>query len=395
MSGSVRKRGDKWYYSFETAKVGGRRRRIERVGGRTKKEAESALRKALEEYENTGRHFEPSTMSLSDYLDYWYEQYVEVNCRYNTRYCHKLLIKNHIKPSIGGYRLSSITTATMQDFVNAKYKEGIGRASLSRVVVLLSAAFRYAVQPCGFIKSSPVDYVRIPKFAQYVPEERTALTEDEITRIFKRYTYGDVYYMPLVIGYHTGMRIGEVTGLTWDDVDFERMTISVSKILLYIPPSFCFTPPKTKSSIRTIRIGKTLRDILARHKTDQAKNRLYYGKYYTNHYINPNKTIISTTAILNKPKADFICTRPSGEFVGAKSFRHASDVINKQLGIKFNFHLLRHTHATRLIENGANIKDVQSRLGHASIRVTLDTYTHVTPKMSDETVDIFEGCLRG
>ena len=236
MSGSVRKRGDKWYYSFETAKVGGKRRRIERVGGRTKKEAESALRKALEEYENTGRHFEPSSMSLSDYLDYWYEQYVEVNCRYNSRYCYRLLIKNHIKPSIGGCRLSSITTATLQDFINAKYNEGIGRASLSRVVVLLSAAFKYAVQPCGFIKTSPADYIQIPKFAKYDRVEKTALTQDEVDRIFEKYPYGTPYYIPLVVGYHTGMRIGEVTGLTWDDVDLDGRMISVNKNLLYTPP---------------------------------------------------------------------------------------------------------------------------------------------------------------
>ncbi len=193
-----------------------------------------------------------------------------------------------------------------------------------------------------------------------------------------------------MLGYHTGLRIGEVMGLTWDNVDLDNGTLSVTKILTRKPPLWYLTPPKTNASIRTIRIGKTLIDLLRRHKTDQKKNKLYYGSYYTNQYLNDDKSIISTAAKLDKPLVDLVCTKVSGEFLKSQSFKYASHVITHSLGIDFCFHSLRHTHATLLIENGANIKDVQHRLGHANIRVTLDTYTHVTPKMSDRTVEIFE-----
>lgn len=92
MTGHVRKKGDSWYYSFEGAKVGGKRKKIERYGGTIKKDAESALRKAITEYENAGVLFEPVDVSVSDFFDYWMKNYVLVNLRYNTREAYRVII---------------------------------------------------------------------------------------------------------------------------------------------------------------------------------------------------------------------------------------------------------------------------------------------------------------
>ena len=102
--------------------------------------------------------------------------------------------------------------------------------------------------------------------------------------------------------------------------------------------------------------------------------------------------IYSSPLSLNMPleKVNFVNTKENGEFITSESFKYASRIIHHELGIVFNFHSLRHTHATILIENGANIKDVQTRLGHAKIETTLDTYTHDTEQMSNESVNIFE-----
>ena len=86
----------------------------------------------------------------------------------------------------------------------------------------------------------------------------------------------------------------------------------------------------------------------------------------------------------------FVCTNESGNLITPDSIKYCSRVINYELMIQFNFHALRHTHATLLIENGANTKDVQKRLGHSRLATTMDTYTHATEKMSKNTVDIFE-----
>lgn len=114
MAGSVRKRGDKWYYSFEASSVDGKRKRIERVGGRTKKEAEKALRTALDEYENVGNIIDESSISVSDYFDYWFENYVEVNCKFGSQRYYNQIINTHIKPAFGHYRLKSLTAPVLQ-----------------------------------------------------------------------------------------------------------------------------------------------------------------------------------------------------------------------------------------------------------------------------------------
>ena len=164
MEGSIRKRGNKWYYSFDAGYADGKRKRIERVGGRTKKEAETALRLALSEYENAGLYFEPSSISVSDYLDYWFENYVKVNCKYNTQENYGLIIKNHLKPQLGIYRLKSLTPAILQQFVNDKYLTGLSKNHLSNIMAVLSSSLNYAVHPYAFIKNSPMQYVRYPKF---------------------------------------------------------------------------------------------------------------------------------------------------------------------------------------------------------------------------------------
>ena len=89
MAGHVRKRGDKWYYSFEAGTVDGKRKRVERVGGKTKKEAESALRKALEEFENKGSYTSEKDISVADYMNYWYQNYVIFNCKHHTQNAYR------------------------------------------------------------------------------------------------------------------------------------------------------------------------------------------------------------------------------------------------------------------------------------------------------------------
>lgn len=106
--GSVRKIGNTWYYSFETAKVDGKRKRIERKGGDTKKEALAALRAAMHEYDRSGQLFDEHTMSTSDYLDYWYDNYVMINLKRRSQQYYKQLITNHLKPIIGHYKLNAL-----------------------------------------------------------------------------------------------------------------------------------------------------------------------------------------------------------------------------------------------------------------------------------------------
>lgn len=117
MKGGVRKRGEKWYYYFDLGAVNGKRKKIERVGGKTKKEAEKALRDALSEFENEGQLFSDNEMSFSDFLDFWYKEYVLLNCKYGTQKNYEKIIKNHLKPDLGKYKLKNLNPAILQKFL--------------------------------------------------------------------------------------------------------------------------------------------------------------------------------------------------------------------------------------------------------------------------------------
>lgn len=375
MRGSVRKKGGRWYYSFEIGRINGKRKRVEHAGGSTKSEAETALRKALNEFEKCGSTIQESNISVSDYFDYWYKEYVLINLKYNTQQNYKRIIDKHIKTSIGKYKLKLLNPNILQNFLNNKRIEGYSKNSISGFYGLLSGALKYAVHPGQFIKESPMIYVKMPKFNNIKNEDNLKIiTLEQFNDIINRFPKGSNFYIPLQIAFNTGMRAAEVCGLTWDCVDLENKTIKVEKILVGKGKGIWeFGTPKTKSSCRTICIGKTLVKILSHHKTWQKQNKLKYGKYYK--------------------KSNFVCTKENGENITTDSLKYLSRVVNYELHIRFNFHSLRHTHATMLLESGANIKDIQDRLGHSNLATTMDTYSHVTKKMKNDTVDILENML--
>lgn len=377
MRGGVRKRGKKWYYYFDAGTINGKRKKIERVGGDTKAEALKALREALNEFERAGSIVDESNISVADYFDYWYENYVLLNCKYNTQQYYRGIIENHIKPSLGIYKLKSLNPATLQKFINSKYINGYSKNSLGGFMNVLSNSLKMAVYPYQFIKENPMQYVELPKVEEKKKDkdDLKIITIEEFNRIIERFPEGSSFYIPCQIAFHTGMRAGEVCGLTWDCVDLKEKVIKVEKTLIGKGKGIWeLASPKTESSYRTIAIGNTLVNILKKHKKSQIENKLRYGKYYKD--------------------SNFVCTKENGELVTTDSLKYLSRVVNYELGINFNFHSFRHTHATMLLEAGANIKDIQERLGHSRITTTIDTYSHVTKKMKLDTVNILENIIK-
>ncbi|MGV8153387.1 MAG: tyrosine-type recombinase/integrase [Alkaliphilus sp.] len=374
MTGHVRKRGDKWYFSFEASSVDGKRKRIERVGGRTKKEAETALRKALEQYNNAGMHFEPSKISVSDYLDYFISNYIELHLRENSQRARKQIIKNHIRPAIGQYQLIKLSPQTLQPLITEKAIK-YTRNYASMIYTTLSLALKWACE-WEFIQTNPMNKVKMPKKTEEEAIKKIKiLTADKIEECLKRLKETH-HYVPFQIALHTGMRSGEIASLQWTDVDFIKRTISVDKRLDFRASvrEWEFLPPKTESSIRKIAIGNDFIAILKEQKRVQKENKLKYGEYYT----------------LN----DFICTKENGELVTTKTISRMSKIIKRDLSIDFNFHMLRHTHASLLLESGAPHKIVQERLGHSSVAITMDIYSHTSSDFQKASVDNFESFLK-
>lgn len=413
----VQKRGKVYQYQFAIASIDGKRKYKNKSGFRTKSEAIEAGVKAYNEYINVGHCIEPSKMSYSDYLDYWMKEHCEINLKYHTIQAYQNIIKNHIKPKLGFYMLSQLTTSVIQEFINNIYLEkGFSKNFLKNILKVLKGSLGYATDVVGFIKVNPSLKVRLPKYDIPDSDPVYILSNEEVEKILERFSNNPCVYYAFLTAYYTGLRVSEVFGLTWDDIDFVKRTITVNKNILKKNQAggtkkrlisgnsttvWYFGTCKTKGSYRTIEIGNTLLKALKKYKEEQIQNRKDYGDTYIKHYkkiVNnpynnkPEIKIINAYAELEVPleEVKLVFLKKNGVFEGTDSCKYPFKVIHYELGIPCRFHDFRDTHATRLIEAGADIKAVSKRLGHSNIRTTYEIYVKVTTKMESDTVEKFE-----
>lgn len=413
----VQKRGKVYQYQFAIASIDGKRKYKNKSGFRTKSEAIEAGVKAYNEYINVGHCIEPSKMSYSDYLDYWMKEHCEINLKYHTIQAYQNIIKNHIKLKLGFYMLSQLTTSVIQEFINNIYLEkGFSKNFLKNILKVLKGSLGYATDVVGFIKVNPSLKVRLPKYDIPDSDPVYILSNEEVEKILERFSNNPCVYYAFLTAYYTGLRVSEVFGLTWDDIDFVKRTITVNKNILKKNQAggtkkrlisgnsttvWYFGTCKTKGSYRTIEIGDTLLKALKKYKEEQIQNRKDYGDTYMKHYkkiVNnpynnkPEIKIINAYAELEVPleEVKLVFLKKNGVFEGTDSCKYPFKVIHYELGIPCRFHDFRDTHATRLIEAGADIKAVSKRLGHSNIRTTYEIYVKVTTKMESDTVEKFE-----
>ena len=386
----TRKRGKYWEYEFDAAKVAGKRNRISKSGYKTKAEAVAAGAAAMAEYNSSGIKFIPSEMSYADFLDYWMESYCLITLKKTTLDNYKKRIKSHIKPSLGAYKLTSLTTAGLQKFINSKIDAQYSLNTLSVLRGILTGSLQYAVRQ-NMLKNNPAREIRIPterstESLQLRSAPHRYLPPDVIAKIFERFPEKHPSHIPLMLGYRCGLRLGEAFAITWDCVDLEKGQIYINKQVQWNPAEqwWFFTNPKF-NSFRTIDLDNSLLELLRRERKRQDKDRAYYEDMYTVYYENDVRGLVtSPDQASSATPIELMLVRQDGSYIQARTMQHASSVIHYELGVKdFTFHSLRHTHATMLAEAGMPQKYTQQRLGHKDISVTLKYYTHLTDKMSE------------
>lgn len=377
MRGSLRKRGNSWYYILDLAKINGKRNQIERYAGKTKTEAQETLNKVIHEYQTTGTLPVNNKISTHDYFEHWYENYVMTELKLNTQKNYRGMLDKHIHPAIGDYYLKDIKPATLQVLLNQKKEDGYAKQTLAIMKGIFNKAFSMAVYPYEFLKTDPSQFVKTPKYDQKEWKDKGNLkiiSFDDFKKLQNTVPTHSPYYLAMMISFQTGLRRAEVCGLQWKDIDFENETLTVEQIMIQNGKEWLMGTPKTQSSYRTIHIGPTLLSLLKKAELRQKENKLFYREFYTD--------------------TEFVCAKENGEPVTLNSIKWYTEKFRKESGVDYNFHSFRHTHATMLLENGAKPKEIQVRLGHSRLSTTMDTYAHVTKKMKKETVDIFENILK-
>ena len=394
-----RKNGTVCYeYRFEIASIDGQRKWISKSGFKKKSDAQKAGRQAMMEYENNGVVTKPKDMSTADFFELWMENDVQLTCASTTIANYSKKIRLYINPVIGKYYLRSVSKPQLQKLLVDMYKAGYARNSIVVIRGILSKSFQWA-EDNHYISHSPANHLHIPKAKaedKVVPrtQPHVFIPPEKIKMIFERFPYGTPNHIPLMNGYKCGVRLGEAFAFVWEDIDFEKHTISVNRQVQWHqankedPRSYWYFCPPKYNSYRTISIDDEFTLLLKTEFEKQNRMKEAYGECYIDYY-ESDSHILNTDG--NGKKINLVCVRDSGEYIHPRTMQYTSEVIHKKLGYpEFDFHSLRHTHATMLTEKHAPEKYIQHRLGHKKIEVTKNIYTHVTDRILQEGNDILE-----
>ena len=301
------------------------------------------------------------------------------------------------------YALKNIRKTDLQTLLNDLHDNGYAKNSIIEVKGILTKCFAYAVNE-SYLSASPATGLKTPKTEFTKIPTRSAphsyIEKEKIDIILNRFSEGTSGFIPLLLGYRCGLRSGETFALLWEDIDFSEKTLTVKRQIQWMQNDrsdeekhqtngmkndeagyWYFSTPKY-NSVRTIDLDDELITILSNEKQRQESAQMNYTESYVKYYSDEHRRINSAG---RGEKLNFVCISEDGSYINSRTLNHVSSVIRKELHIpEFTYHSLRHTHTTMLIENGAPIKYVQTRLGHKNIDITLNVYRHYTKAIAEQ-----------
>lgn len=355
--GSVRQRADGRWEARYTTPDG----RQKSVYAKTEAEVTKKLRGALHEIDS-GAWREPSKMTVGEWLDIWTSDY----CTHTTETTlrkYKGLVKSLYKPRIGAIKLLKLMPIHVQRMATQLINEGKSAATVRNYTVILGAALQSAID-AGLIKENPTAKVRLPRETK----KKLNIVDRENIPAFIEAAQSTRYPNEICFMILTGLRLGELRGLRWDDIDLDAGTVHIQRQLHPQGKGRRFTPPKNGED-RLIHIPPEAVDILKAQKKRQAEQRLAAG---TEWHEDETSSGLVFRLYNGNPHSDTSLYRPVrdvGEAIGMPGL-HPHD--------------LRHSYAVAALRSGADVKTVQHNLGHRSASMTLDVYAAYTTDAGKE-----------
>jgi integrase len=356
--------------SYRGAYVGpdGKRRY---VSGKTKEEARRNLRKARGDTER-GLVFDADNLKLGEYLDRWLSDSVSDTVKATTFERYEQITRLHLKPVLGRVKLKALTPAHVRGLYREKLEAGSSARTVRYIHTTLHKALKQAVMD-GLIPHNATESVKPP---QQTREEVRPLTPEQAKLLLQvAHEAEDRLEALYVLAINTGLRQGELLGLKWDDVDLEDGSLQVRRTLTVTKDGPVFTTPKTTGSRRSVKLTSKAIEALERHLERQLGEIDRVGSLWSE-----NGLIFAseTGDPLDRRAVTTLKFKPLLKHAGLPEVR---------------FHDLRHTCATLLLTRNVNPKIVSEMLGHATIAITLDTYSHVLPNMRDAAAAAMEEAL--
>jgi integrase len=326
------------------------------VSAKRKGEAEKLLRQAMADADR-GLIFDAGTLTLGDYLDRWLED-VRDTVRPRTFERYEQIARKHIVPMLGANKLKDVTS----NHVRGLYKEkrrSLTPRTVQYIHVTLHKALKQAVNDC-LIPRNATEAVKPPQVRR---EEIKPLTPEQI-KILLNKARGDRLECLYTVAATCGLRQGELLGLKWEDVDLDAGALQVRRSL----SNGTFITPKTAKSRRSITLSRRVTDALVSHRERQLGE--------------------------GNGEQELVFASEIGEPLDRYHVRRRFKALLRRAGLpQVRFHDLRHTCATVLLAKNVNPKIVSEMLGHATIAITLDTYSHVLPNMGDAAAGAMDDAL--
>ena len=332
----------------------------------TKKEAEKRLSELLHQLD-TGTFMRPSKTTLAEYLERWLTDYARPNLSPRGFERYAGIISKHLIPDMGAIRLTQLRPEHLQKLYAVKLNSGLSARTVRYIHVVIHKALQTAIK-WGLVSRNVADGVDVPHARR---SEMQTWGEDEIAR-FLEAAKTTPYYALFYLALFTGMRRSELLGLKWNDVDLLLGEVSVTRSLHHLRDgSYIFTEPKSAKSRRTIALPPSAILTLREHHEKQKLERVMLGIPLTGD--------------------DLVFSALEGKPLRPNTITRAWAILAARCGVKvIRLHDARHTHASLMLKQGIHPKIVQERLGHATIAITLDTYSHVAPGLQEAAAKRFD-----